>query len=732
MPKPNDFIKISAQEIKRRQSFIDLFDDIAIDTTQIYHIDVDMMPEKKQYPDCNWKFLDRIRTTLPYYESVTKKMPHAFVKASTKLKKTRQQILYDDIEILSGCYAFCKKNEIVHNSHVPLVAFDIETYFEPARVEDVEDIEFECEIGADMSCSSDGSVLNSFLEIIDVKYIDSYDSWYKLGTAIYNCGGDKQTFNNLSKRSKKYGGVDKLWSQLDNMGTLKAIGFGTICYYAKLSDPERFEYLRVSHFGAKKTELDKLLDTGVLTHDSVSKIFYEQYKGVYQYCDSHFYEINHGGILVKLYKDSETIIAREIKRYIQGHLLRAIDSETDDDKRKKLWKAERNLETYSFKMSCFNEMKQDFLNRSLISEMDNNPMLIGFNNGIYDLRDHHFRKGNFEDKVSMTTGNDFVEAVSQVNIDFFDDLFDNYFRCTATSGYFKKHLGSLLEGGNKEQKCYFWCGNGRNGKGTTDQLLKSVLGQYYTELSNEFFTLSKKDGDRPEPEVLKLRHKRISMTHEPEGSVKYLTSKFKRLSGGDALVARGLYDTHSQSFTPTNKPIIQTNHLPEFTDVDDGLQQRLVVIEFPYKFLDPNNFDESNPSHKRIDLELGQKIKSRKNDFMHFLIKYYKIYKSEGLLDLPFDIKSSINSYRKDIDSVKTFCEEALQSTNNDKDKISVTELLCFHNNWTENGLSPQKFNKRLNAVGYTTEKCRLNGTPISCIKGYKWNHDFVDLNDDM
>ena len=125
MPKPNDFIKISAQELKRRQSFIDLFDDIAIDTTQIYHIDVDMMPEKKQYPDCNWKFLDRIRTTLPYYESVTKKMPHAFVKASTKLKKTRQQILYDDIEILSGCYAFCKKNEIVHNSHVPLVAFDI-------------------------------------------------------------------------------------------------------------------------------------------------------------------------------------------------------------------------------------------------------------------------------------------------------------------------------------------------------------------------------------------------------------------------------------------------------------------------------------------------------------------------------------------------------------------------------------------------------------------------------
>ena len=640
-------------------------------------------------------------------------------------------MIYDDIEVLSGCYAFCKKDEIVHNSHVPLVDFDIdELLLEPARVEDIEDIEW-CPSG-----------LNSFLDIIDVKYIDSYDSWYKLGSAIYNCGGDKQTFNDFSKRSKKYGGVDKLWSQLQTV-KFKSIGFGTICYYAKLSDPERFECLRVAHDpgckkmalnpeGARSTELDKLLDTGVLTHDSVSKIFYEQYKGVYQYCDSHFYEINHGGILVKLYKDSETIIAREIKRYIQGHLLRAIDNETDDDKRKKLWKAERNLETYSFKMSCFNEMKQDFLNRSLISEMDNNPMLIGFNNGIYDLRDNHFRKGNFDDKVSMTTGNDFVEAVSQINIDFFDDLFDNYFRCTETSFYFKKHLGSLLEGGNKEQKCYFWCGNGRNGKGTTDQLLKSVLGQYYTELSNEFFTLSKKDGDRPEPEVLNLRHKRVSMTHEPEGSVKYLTSKFKRLSGGDALVARGLYDSHSQSFTPTNKPIIQTNHLPEFTDVDDGLQQRLVVIEFPYKFLDPNNFDESNPSHKHIDLELGQKIKSRKSDFMHFLIKYYNIYKAEGLFNLPSDIKSSINSYRKDIDSVKTFCEEAIQPTYNDKDRISVTELLLYHNNWSETGLSPQKFNKRLNAVGYITEKCKLNGTPISCIKGYKWNHDFVDPNDDM
>lgn len=733
MPNPKDFTTsmIDECELKRRQSFVDEFDDIVIDTSNVYHFDFDMKIPNS-YSNDNWDLLSSVKSTFPYYESITKKLPHAFFISDTQLPNRTQTVL-KDVEILANSFSFCKKDAIIYNTNdtqIPTHNIDKLIKQKTERTKRPIIHEDEKKYADTVFYNNNIEDVKAFLDIIDVKHIDNYDSWYKLGSAIFNCGYHKSIFDDFSRRSQNYGGVDKLWHQFET-AALKQIGFGTICYYAKISNPSCFSILKQRIITSQqKTELEQFLQEGILTHHCVSKIFFEKYKGLYQFSKNYFYRINKGGILEKLTHDAETILAKEIKEYILQFLLNACLHETDDDKRKKLLKASLSVKTNGFKKSCVEEMKQEFLNDTLINQIDNNNKLIGFNNGIYDLEQDRFRIGTIDDLVSMTTGNDFVQEVNEDNMMFFEELFDSYFKSTETSHYFKKHLGSLLEGGNKEQKCYFWCGNGRNGKGTTDQLLKSVLGQYYTELSNEFFTLSKHDSDKPEPEVLKLRHKRISMTHEPEGSQKYLTSKFKRLSGGDALVARGLYEANHTSFTPTNKPIIQTNHLPEFTDVDDGLQQRLVVIEFPYKFLDPNSFDETNQSHKPIDLDLGDKIKTKKNDFIHFLIKYYKIYKKEGLIDIPPDIKTSINSYRKDIDSVKTFCEEALEPTKHDMDRITTNELLMYHNKWCENRLTPQKFHKRICAVGYTTDRCMIDGRKSVCIRGYKWNKEFVyDLN---
>jgi putative DNA primase/helicase len=110
-----------------------------------------------------------------------------------------------------------------------------------------------------------------------------------------------------------------------------------------------------------------------------------------------------------------------------------------------------------------------------------------------------------------------------------------------TARWFKKHLGSLLVAGNKEEKGYFWVGDGRNGKGTIDAMLISTLGNYYHKLQNEFFTVQKKNAGGSEPEILAMKNKRLCMTHEPEGSAKYLTSKFKTNTGNDPMSARQMY-----------------------------------------------------------------------------------------------------------------------------------------------------------------------------------------------
>ena len=165
----------------------------------------------------------------------------------------------------------------------------------------------------------------------------------------------------------------------------------------------------------------------------------------------------------------------------------------------------------------------------------------------------------------------------------------------------------------------------------------------------------------------------MTMTHEPEGTTKYLTSKFKSLSGGDPLKARNLYDSKSHEFKPTFKPVIQTNHLPNFTECDFGLLERIEVIEFPYKYVDTVN--PNNKYEKQIDINLKDKLSNITMDFFHYLTKYYKLYKSEGLQKSQ-DIINSINEYKTDIDSVKTFMEQAVIKTNNETDRSTTVGRL--------------------------------------------------------
>jgi phage/plasmid-associated DNA primase len=148
--------------------------------------------------------------------------------------------------------------------------------------------------------------------------------------------------------------------------------------------------------------------------------------------------------------------------------------------------------------------------------------------------------------------------------------------------------------------------------------------------------------------------------------------------------ARALYSDIIEQFNPAHKTIIQTNHLPEFIDVDHGLLARLVVINFPFKYCDSNDYEPDEPDyepdyepdkyyepdyeHKKVDQNLKTKLTGIENAFMHYLLHWYGVYLSEGLDDLSSEIKDSIKCYRKETDSVKTFIEEALIKTDDDND----------------------------------------------------------------
>ena len=128
---------------------------------------------------------------------------------------------------------------------------------------------------------------------------------------------------------------------------MEKIQWGTVMYFLKLSDPEYFKSLNLKTVN-QCTEIDKILK-GQINNSIVAKVFHEKYNWKYQYSNGLWYRLSDGGIYEQLTtKDSDVLIAKEIKEYLQKILGEVISTTTDDDKMKKLFAAKHMIETHSF------------------------------------------------------------------------------------------------------------------------------------------------------------------------------------------------------------------------------------------------------------------------------------------------------------------------------------------------------------------------------------------------
>ena len=709
MPKQTDFEQLTQNELNNRLLFAYNYKHIAIDTRFIQQIDIDSENARDIFIP--------ITDEQPYFLSSSKKLPHIFVNLLNK-EHFGKRFTWDEIdskvEILNGQWSWCDIDAEIINYGNEIRDLNI---VKPVEIIKHNDYTFEYT----------NQHINVLLEIIDKKFIDDYNVWWKIGCALFHCGYPFEVFDNWSKKGSKYGGTKKLWENLSksNNDTIK---LGTICYYAKQSNQILFNIIKEKL--PKKSQIEifkKFIENEALptlSHSIVSDIFYERYNYRYAFSRNFWYRLSPGGIYEKLNYDADTIISKDILVYVQSFLLNILPIITSSEQKKRLWKSYTLLENQSFLKNCVDFSRKRFLNEKLEQELDLNEHLVGFSNGVYNLETFEFRKGTIEDRVSITTGYEYIDTeLSHEDINFFDTLIDTWFEDTETSYWFKKHIASCIQPGNKEEKIYFWVGSGRNGKGTIDTLLRETLGGYYTDLDNAFFTIYKKNSNQAEPELIKLKNKRITMTTETSGEIKYISEKFKKISGGDLISCRQLYSNHVEEFVPTFKSIIQTNHLPQFTEVDDGLLNRISVVKFPYKFLDINNFTKDK-FHKPCDENLKALLKVKKIYFFNYLIKYYKAYLSEGLTNLPKSISNSIEEYKDNIDTVKTFIKHAFIKTDVDTDRIPLEEMLQYYNKWSTEHLVIVLFSKRINNH-IKTEKKRINGRQLTCICGYKWNIEF-------
>lgn len=344
------------------------------------------------------------------------------------------------------------------------------------------------------------------------------------------------------------------------------------------------------------------------------------------------------------------------------------------------------LENVSFKNNIISQITYLFKthDQEFYNNLDSKTFLIGFKNGVYDLREREFRKGSQEDYITFSTGYDWIEyeeSNQQVQdiYKFLGQIIPN----KRVLEYTLKVLGKALIG-IPEERFYIWTGlSGANGKSTLINFLENTLGDYITSVDVSLLTNKRGNASNASPDVARLRGKRIFTFQEPEHDDKLRTGILKQYTGGDTIIARELFKAPI-SFKSQGTMIMCCNDLPAVTSCDSGTWRRIRVVEFKSRFCD-NPIKENE---FKIDPTIRHKIKEWRPYFMSILIHWYYKFLENGMNE-PDEVKQATAKYKVDNDKFNEFFDEILEES---KDNFETNKIIYSHfSAWWSNNYSNSK-----------------------------------------
>jgi phage/plasmid-associated DNA primase len=174
------------------------------------------------------------------------------------------------------------------------------------------------------------------------------------------------------------------------------------------------------------------------------------------------------------------------------------------------------------------------------------------------------------------------------------------------------------------------------------------------------------NGNEATPYIAMLEGKCAGVASETEKGGLLNNSLFKLLTGGDTLIARGLYQS-PRSFTPTAQIIVVTNHSPRFDAQDSATVDRMVIVPFSVE----HNKEDNNA---KLPDEILNSLRPEYPGIIRMLAEYY--------IKLRVEFNGAI-----------PFSDECLNYKNNYVDE-QRSDLDKFVNDNIEFGLGGEHFEK--------------------------------------
>ena len=547
--------------------------------------------------------------------------------------------------------------------------------------------------------------------ILSIKRLLDINMWSRIGYALHSVDESLYVdFVNFSIRGKNKMSLQekkdmcvKIWKDAENFENFYSIE--TLRHWAKIDNPKKFYEMLF------KINEDIIENTKTQQHVDIAKVVYELYKDRFVCVNiekKKWYEFqNHKWVIVQSAYTLENLISDELRQMFitfwhekVGEHLKSGDGKYGDAQYKQhntIQKTFEKLGDVKFRSCVISACSNLFFDGEFQKKLDSNVYLIGFKNGIYDLKEMCFRDGLPSDYVSMSVGYDWKTFNGDEPV--FHKI-DKFFSEIQVEQDMKNYVLTLIASifrGIPDQKIHIWTGSGGNGKSAVVNLIQMIMGQYFGVVPITILTRKRGSSSGATPELADKFGKRLIIVQEPEHNDVIFVGVMKELSGKDTIQARPLYGDPF-TYVPQFKWILTCNNLPNIPSSDDGTWRRLRATPFESKMVDANPV---GPLQFLKDESLEEEFPKWTQAFMWLILtKYYKIY-DEGVNGKkykyvePDKVKLFTKNYKMDTDIFMEFIETNIKKTDNRKDTVGFTYLYDIFREWYKSSYTNEIPNKK-------------------------------------
>lgn len=348
-------------------------------------------------------------------------------------------------------------------------------------------------------------------------------------------------------------------------------------------------------------------------------------------------------------------------------------------------------------------------------DFDLNPVVVGLQNGAFDIQLGEFFTPIPDDLVSM------VCAAS----------FNPFAQCPTWLSVLDRITGNLGGGDKAEMlaylqviagRCALWEVGGRmvvffsgppgSGKSVFLNTLKRILGDYAVAMSPMSLMASRHVGHGPRPDLLAMIGARMLQVPEVENTQTFDIAGIKRYSGGDPVTARDLHKGNV-TFDVGGLICMTGNTSPRMPGISDSFMTRLRMVKF-----------ENQIPRDEQDVTVSDRLLAERDGIMSWILVGAMRY-LRGEMVVPSRVMEHCQEFMNNADTIGMFVRECCEEGNNFHERRE--DFLRSYNNWAgSNGFrlyerNGTDFYLRMQELGFETK--RPNG--VRSFMGVKVRDEF-------